>query len=133
MRTLFIIAVLCLIASCNGLSKDGNTKEASSGENPATGNEVVLDTFVKTKFADRAEELIYIRKYIEFKLPKIIIEAEPEKMEHALEVLVGNGKNITLEEAVKYTWMYNGDYDRLWYLVTEEDLSFVAVKKTVVL
>ena len=128
MRTFVKILIICLFVSCNRVSNNGNGERTSTEVNAAKGNEIILDTFIKTKFANRADELIYIRKYIEYKLPKIIIEAEPEKMEDALEVLVGNGKNVTLEEAVKYTWMYQEDYERLWYLVSEKDLSFVFVK-----
>lgn len=131
-RTMYVTVVLNSIVSCNGVYKEENANGASIRENASTGSEMVLDTFAKTKFNSRAEELVYIRKYIEFKLPKVLIEAEPKYMEKALEELVGEGKNITVEEAVKYTRMYNGAYTRLWYLVTENDLTFTGVKKRLI-
>lgn len=128
-KKICLMSALLALMACTGVSKTEKTNDAFESENASTGREMPLDTFAKSKFADRAEELIYIRKYIEYRLPKVLIEAEPKKMEKALEELIGNGKNVTLEEAVKYTWMYDGAYKRLWYSVTQENLSFLAVKK----
>ncbi|MFD2601761.1 hypothetical protein [Flavobacterium suzhouense] len=129
MKYIIIIVVSVFLFSCNGVSdrKEGNL--STDGKIASKGKDSDEVDFSKTKFTDRGEELIYIRKYIEYRLPKILIEAEPEKMEEALEDLVGRGKDVTLEEAVKYTWMYDGAYNRLWYLVTQDNLSFDAVKR----
>ncbi|MDV6169370.1 hypothetical protein R1T16_13120 [Flavobacterium sp. DG1-102-2] len=129
MKYIIIIVVSVFLFSCDGVSnrKEGNL--STDGKTASKGREGDTVDFSKTKFTDRGEELIYIRNYIEYRLPKVLIEAEPAKMEEALEDLVGRGKDVTLEEAAKYTWMYDGAYNRLWYLVTQDNLSFDAVKK----
>jgi hypothetical protein len=87
-----------------------------------------LDLFNKANFTDRADELIYIREYLKYKLPLIIIDKNPDLAKKAQYELISDGENPTLIEATKRTLTYQNKYDGYMSLITTENMSFKEVK-----
>lgn len=129
MKRVIVAIVLVLLSSCNGTLGKNEENMSSGSEDASTGVKINESDFSKTRFADRAEELKYIREYIEYRMPLVIIQEEPKRMKEAQAELIGMGKDVSLEEAVKYTKYYDIEYERLWFFVTHDNLTIEDVKK----
>lgn len=129
MKRVIVAIVLVLLSSCNGTLGKNEENMSSGSEDASTGVKVNESDFSKTRFTDRAEELKYIREYIEYRMPLVIIQEEPKRMKEAQAELIGMGKDVSLEEAVKYTKYYDIEYERLWFFVTHDNLTIEDVKK----
>lgn len=124
-----IVLIFCLglLLSC----KISNEKEDF---NELINDEIInqddenLNLFNKTNFSDRADELIYIREYLKYKLPSIIIEKNPDLAKKAQYELISDGENPTLIEATKRTLTYQNKYDGYMSLIISENMSFKEVK-----
>ena len=66
------------VVSFNFLQKE-NVESIESTTNKDSLTEQTND-FSKTEFKDRAEELVYIREYLNYKLPKILVAQNPEQI-----------------------------------------------------
>lgn len=126
-KSYLIVGLLFFLVSCK---KDlGNIFESLIEKDTLTTFESSEEKFNKSDFKDRAEELIYIREYIEYKLPLLIIEEYPDVAKKAQYELIARGENPTLEEATKKTYYYYNNYQSLMWKILNEEYSFLEVKK----
>lgn len=117
--------LVCLLGSCNYINKSNDNENSGSIEKYKNKD---LD-FSKTEFSNRAEELIYIREYLEYKLPIILVKKFPEEMKKAQYELISMGENPTLGEAAKKSLHFHNLYEPYMSIIISEKLNFVDVKK----
>ena len=86
------------------------------------------EKFDKTNFKDRAEELIYIREYLKYKLPLIIIKQNPDLVKKAQYELISNGENPTLVDAALRTRKYESMYKNSMWKIIDGNYGFKEVK-----
>jgi hypothetical protein len=86
------------------------------------------EKFDKNDFEDRAEELIYIREYLKYKLPMIMIKNNLDLVKKAQYELIANGENPNLTDAAKRTIAFDNRYSSYMSLITSENMSFKDVK-----
>ncbi|WP_121965789.1 hypothetical protein [Myroides sp. N17-2] len=101
----------------------------------STSSEVTIikeENFNKESFKDRAEELIYIRDYLEYKLPILIMKHSPDLVEKVQQELIFRGENSTLEEAAKRTKNYQIAFESIINQVRINKHSFREVKNVLV-
>lgn len=125
MKKLLSICFVCLLCSCNYGNRSNDTKNSESIENYKNND----SDFSKTKFSNRAEELIYIREYLEYKLPIILVKKFPEEMKKAQYELISMGENPSLEEAAKKSLHFHNLYDPYMSIIISEKLNFADIKK----
>ncbi|WP_157813344.1 hypothetical protein [Flavobacterium sp. 5] len=89
---------------------------------------LVENSFNKTIFNDRAEELIYIREYLKYKLPLLLIKKDLDLVKKAQYTLIANGENPSSTDAAKRTIVYSNKYEGYMSLITSENMSFKEVK-----
>jgi hypothetical protein len=126
MKKYLIFGMLFLLVSCK---KEREINFDNSSENDTLVNTTLEEKkFDKINFNDRAEELIYIREYLKYKLPRILIEKEPDIVKKAQYELIANGENPSLLDAAVRTIAFENDYDIYMSLITSEKMSFKEVK-----
>lgn len=97
--TLASVVLLLTLCSCKEDTNIINGIKSSIHE--STSEAQKLD-FNKTKFKDRAEELMYIREYIKRELPEKLMREQPKGLRDAQYYYISIGKDYTLHEtAVK--------------------------------
>lgn len=119
------VILLILITACKkngGITNFTITEKDTLNLNNEKG-------FSKNNFKDRAEELIYIREYLKYKLPKIMIDEDIEYVKKAQYSLISDGENPTLEEAASRTIKYSNKYEAYMNLIIMDKLSFMVVKR----
>lgn len=124
--TVYYLSIVCLsfLFSCKVQSeKEVNTSEVNTSQE--VDNK--LD-FNKMSFSDRAEELIYIREYIKYKLPEVLIKKFPKEIESIQEQLILSGQNVTLKEAASQSLYFSNYNGLLLEFVKADKLSFKDVK-----
>lgn len=122
MKKYLIFGILFLFVACK-------KEDKINSENNTLVNSIVEENkFDKTDFKDRAEELIYIREYIKYKLPLIIIEKYPDLAKKAQYELISRGENPTLEDAVKKTLKYHNRYNAFMSMAQYDNYSFSEIK-----
>ncbi len=120
MKTILISAlILTLTYSCS--TKDNGNNSKDSGE-------VTNYDFTKDQFDNRAQELTYIREYLNTKLPEILIKKFPEKMEKIQLQLITQGQDVTLEEAAKRSIHFSNQYSMLMSRFNNDNTSFKDAK-----
>lgn len=124
MKKIIIFCLLLVLISCK---KEG-VESIESTTNKDSLTEQTND-FSKTEFKDRAEELVYIREYLNYKLPKILVAQNPEQIKKIQYQLIANGENPTLEEAAKKSVSFSNKYEIYMNLIISEKTSFAEVKK----
>jgi|SRR5690554_1641721 len=119
-----LLSILLILISlgCQPNSKTNDTEKAVTSTNENSLN------FEKTDFADRPEELKYIREYLKYKLPTILVSEYPEKMRKAQLELVASGKDVSLEAATEYTLQYSNNYEWLISYFNDNNISFKEAK-----
>lgn len=125
-KNYLIFGLLFFLVACK---KDlGNIFDSLTKVDTLVTYELSEEQFNKRDFKDRAEELIYIREYIEYKLPLLIIEKQPDVAKKAQYELISMGENPTLEEATKKTLIYRNEYQYFMYKILDKEYSFLEVK-----
>lgn len=118
--------MLFLLVSCKN---EREINFSNSSENDTLVNTTLEEKkFDKINFNDRAEELIHIREYLKYKLPRILIEKEPDVVKKAQYELIANGENPSLLDAAIRTLAFENDYNIYMSLITSEKMSFKEVK-----
>lgn len=85
--------------------------------------------FNKTEFANRNEELEYVREYLKVKLPELIIKVVPEKIAVAKKQALSEfGKNYTSTEIVDIIIKTQQLDENVMSTVIERNLSFKGIK-----
>lgn len=125
MKKFFSLYLICFLGSCNYGNRDIDSQNPKSIVNSKVND---LD-FTKAKFSNRAEELIYIREYLKYKLPVILVNKFPEEMKKAQYELISRGENPSLEEAAIKSLHFHNLYDPYMSIIISENLSFVDIKK----
>ena len=109
MKKYLIFGMLFLLVSCKN---EREINFSNSSENDTLVNTTLEEKkFDKINFNDRAEELIHIREYLKYKLPRILIEKEPDVVKKAQYELIANGENPSLLDAAVRTIAFENDYD----------------------
>jgi len=134
MKSKNIISVFIFFILFTACKKEDATKllESIKSAKSALVNSDTLvneNSFNKTDFKDRADELIYIREYLKYKLPRIMINKDIESVKRAQYELITVGENPTLIEAARRTRKYSWDYERYLNLINSYNMSFKEVKK----
>ena len=119
LKSISIILIVFIGLGCQNKSKTETLPELITKKQ--------LD-FNKTDFTDRAEELKYIREYLEIKLPEILIEKFPDKMRDAQLELVADGYDVSLKEASKRTYYYSNQFPLMMSNYNENNVSFKDAK-----
>lgn len=97
--TLASVVFLLTLCSCK---EDTNIIDGIKSSIHESTSEVQKLDFNKTKFKDRAEELMYIREYIKQELPEKLMREQPKGLRDAQYYYMSMGKDYTLHEtAVK--------------------------------
>lgn len=124
MKKIIIFCLLLISISCK---KEGTEKIQNTTSRDSLTEQT--NDFSKTEFKDRAEELVYIREYLNYKLPKILVAQNPEQIKKVQHQLIANGQNPTLEEAAKKSINFSNKYEIYMNLIISENTSFTEVKK----
>lgn len=125
MKNILIICILITLLSCK---KENSIKtEQKFSENEVEKPEQI--DFSRTVFKDRAEELIYIRQYLNYKLPIILINKKPDQMKKVQYELISRGENPAIEEAAKRSLHFSNLYEPYMNLIISENISFKNVKE----
>jgi hypothetical protein len=111
--------LLLVVLTLNSFSQKNNGNKVNQKNN----------IFTKTIFKSRADELIYIREYLNYKLPLILVKKYPEQMKKVQYELISNGENPTLEEAAKKSLHFKNLYEPYMSLVVSENTTFKIVKE----
>lgn len=123
MKKYLVLGILLIFLACKkGIEINFENKSL-------VNSEIQEKNFNKTNFKDRAEELIYIREYLKYKLPLILIEKAPDIVKEAQYELIAMGENPTLYEAALRTRSYEWEYQRCMFMIMESNYSFKEVKE----
>ncbi|MFL9837102.1 hypothetical protein ABS768_06295 [Flavobacterium sp. ST-75] len=128
MKRFIILAISMLFFSCNGVSRNEDDRGGLVEEDASTSSVIDLDTLTETKFADRSEELIYIREYLELKLPEIILKENPEYFRDAQYTFISYGKDYTLLELARKSDKFDFRYHEYMRYIIKNNLHFPFVK-----
>lgn len=131
MKNIFVASAFIafiLLISCKKM-EELNFINSAEITNDTTANSYTKEKKIdKTTFKDRAEELIYIREYLEYKLPLIMIKEDAEYVKKAQYELIAMGQNPDLSEAARKTISYNDKYKYLMSVIIEDNWKFRDVK-----
>jgi hypothetical protein len=125
MKNILTICILITLLSCK---KEDSIKIEQKLSKNEIGKPENTD-FSRTQFKDRAEELIYIRQYLNYKLPIILINKNPDQMKKAQYELISRGENPTIEVSAKRSLHFSNLYEPYMNLIISENLSFKNVKE----
>ncbi|WP_134355998.1 energy transducer TonB [Flavobacterium psychrophilum] len=122
------ILTLCLLITFLSCKKENSSKiEQKTNEIEIKKSE--LNDFSKTDFKDRAEELVYIREYLNYKLPIILVDKKPDQMKKVQYELISRGENPSIEEAAKRSLHFSNLFEPYMSLIISENTTFKIVKQ----
>lgn len=125
MKIFLIVCLLITFVSCKNEKNLKTEQKLIETENKKSE----LKEFSNTEFKDRAEELVYIREYLNNKLPLILISKEPEQMKRIQYELISRGENPTIEEAAKRSLHFRNLYEPYMTYIISENIKFKTVKQ----
>jgi len=133
MKKVFVIVITALIffsTSCNIFHPEiDEKKSAVDDSNNKELNPNGIIEFNKTAFADRNEELIYIREYIKQKLPDYVMKiTPPEDIEKIRQMLTAFGKDYTTRQLIDTLIKSQHISETFMVNVLNNTLSFSQVK-----
>ena len=125
MKFFLIVYLLITVFSCKNEKNLKTEQKLIEKENIKSE----LNDFSKTEFKDRAEELVYIREYLNYKLPVILVSKEPEQMKKVQYELISRGENPTIEESAKRSLHFSNLYEPYMTYIISENITFKTVKQ----
>ena len=125
MKNILTVCLLITFLSC----KKENSFKTEQNSNETEIKKSVINDFSKTDFNDRAEELVYIREYLNYKLPIILVDKKPDQMKKVQYELISRGENPTIQEAAKRSLHFSNLYEPYMSLIISENTTFISVKQ----
>lgn len=129
MKKTAIFCLLIVFVSCKYDRDKLDDNKSTFSDKDSTSITSSNNEFNQTNFKDRAEELIYIREYLKYKLPQIIIEKDPDLIKTLQYELIAEGENPSLTDVALRTRKYKFEYDRSMSNIINGKYSFKKVKE----
>jgi hypothetical protein len=129
MKKTAIFCLLIVFISCKYDRDKLDDNKSTFSDKDSTSITSSNNEFNQTNFKDRAEELIYIREYLKYKLPQIIIEKDPDLIKTLQYELIAEGENPSLTDVALRTRKYKFEYDRSMSNIINRKYNFKKVKE----